>query len=55
MPTNRIRFVCHNVRAVHHVLAHSAAPIRLRLCAHGTDADRAEVVLGLVLLDIVFN
>ena len=53
MPANRVGFLSHDVRVVHHVLAHFAAPIRLRFCAHGINGDRAEMVLGLVLLDIV--
>ena len=55
MPANCVGFLSHDVRVVHHVLAHSAAPIRLRFCAHGADGDRAEMVLGLVLLDIVLK
>jgi len=53
LPANRVGFLSHDVRVVHHVLAHSAAPIRLRFCAHGINCDRAEMILGLVLLDIV--
>ena len=55
MPTDRMRFLIHDIGMVHHVLAYSAAPIRLRLCAHGFDRDFAEMVVGLVLLNILFE
>ena len=53
MPTNRVGFFSYDVGVVHHVFAYPTAPIRLRFCAHGADGDRAEMVLGFVLFDIV--
>jgi hypothetical protein len=51
LPANGVGLRSHDVRTVHHVLAHAPAPIRLWFCAHGADGDRVEMVLGLVLLD----
>ena len=50
-----IRSRCHDVRVIHHGLAHPTAPIRLRLCPHSADSGRTKVVLGFVLLDIILK
>jgi hypothetical protein len=53
LPTNGVGVRSYDVRLIHHVLADPTSPIRLRLCAHGADSDRAEIVLGVILIDIV--
>ena len=52
LPAHRVGFRSHDVRLVHHVLAHARAPIGLRRRAHGAEGYGTDLVFRLVLLDV---